>query len=91
MAEACDAAAGWYVVSVQAPNGSRFAATLTHLNGEKLDKFGLPDAAAAARAQASRVERVASVTLPATFRSSWSGVAKHGHTPHSRTSALIRL
>jgi hypothetical protein len=44
---------------VQAPNGSRFSATLSHLNGEKLDKFGLPDAAAAARAQVSRVRGVA--------------------------------
>ena len=54
----------WNVVATMAVNGSTFEARLTELDGQKLQKFSLPNAEAAARALAAvkaGVYRVASV------------------------------
>lgn len=54
----------WNVVATMAVNGSQFEARLTELDGQKLQKFSLPNAEAAARALAAvkaGAYRVASV------------------------------
>lgn len=54
----------WNVIATMAVNGSTFEARLTELNGQKLQKFSLPNAEAAARALAAvkaGAYRVASV------------------------------